>query len=449
MTSRHKKKARNVKSTVNRRQFLRYSGALGATGAIGPGLLGLQSGCQPQSRPTTVLPFENGARPMVQFPEKRPLMQLTARPVQLETPFSVFDGDILTPNDAHYVRYHNAFMFGHEPVGPQSIDEKTFTIHVEGNVTTPLTLTVADLKANFQQREIIAVNQCSGNSRGFFTPRVRGGQWANGAMANARWTGVALSDVLNAAGVGSSALQVVFNGLDEAHVGHHNDAHAEGGTPDFEKAIDMPLAMNGEVMLAYAMNGEELPMLNGFPVRVVVPGYYATYWVKHVNHITVVDVPNTSFYMQQAYRIPDNACACVPAGTTPTSTVPIGKLNVRSFITNLTDGQKLSYFSQMMFGTTVSGIAFDGGSGIAKVEFSHDGGANWRTARLGADHGKYSFRKWQISLSPVPFLPLPAGTHKLMVRATSNSGETQPMEPRWNPSGYMRNNVESITISIG
>lgn len=445
-------KWKRSKTEMNRRQFLRYTGTAGAVGLLGPNVasaafFGGGGGYTPAAGTMITQPFENGLRPVVQYPEKRPLIQLTSRPPQLETPFSVFDGSVLTPNDAHYVRYHNSFILGVEPTGPQTIDEKTFHLHVEGNVTTPLELTVADLKANYPKREIVAVNQCSGNSRGFFAPRVRGGQWGNGAMGNSRWTGVFLKDILNKAGVGSGALQVVFNGLDNIHT-HHDDgvhpAHSTADSIDFEKTLNLALAMNGEVMVAYAMNGEELPMLNGFPLRLVVPGYYATYWVKHLNHIRVVNEPYSTYYMSTAYRIPNNPCACVPPGTSPTSTVPIGKMNVRSFITSLTDGERISWFSIMFSGMAVRGIAFDGGSGINKVEISIDGGKRWRNAFLGRDYGKYSFRQWTASL----FFVGP-GDHTLMVRATNNAGETQPMEAKWNPSGYMRNVVEKVRVKIG
>jgi sulfite dehydrogenase (cytochrome) subunit A len=422
-------------SVLNRRQFLRYTGAAGLVGAVDSlfGRVMALGGYTPAAGTNVTMPFENGLRPVVQWPEKRPLIQLTTRATQLETPFDVFDGNVLTPNDAHYVRYHNSWLFGGEPTGPQAIDGNAFRINVGGNVTTPLSLSIADLKANFPKMEIVAVNQCSGNSRGFFAPRVRGGQWGNGAMGNARWTGVSLKNVLAKAGVGAGAVQVAFNGLDQS----------DGDSPDFEKALDVSLAMNGEVMLAYAMNGEELPMLNGFPVRLVVPGYYATYWVKHLNQITVVNAPYDTYYMTTAYRIPNTACACVPPGTVPTSTVPIGKMNVRSFITSLTDGATLSWISFFLTGMTVRGIAFDGGSGIKKVEFSSDGGSSWRAATLGLNYGNYSFRQWSIL-----FWPSGPGNFVLKVRATNNAGQTQPLDPLWNPSGFMRNVVETVRLKV-
>ncbi|MDB5636607.1 MAG: oxidase, partial [Bradyrhizobium sp.] len=275
--------------------------------------------------------------------------------------------------------------------------------------------------------ELVAVNQCSGNSRGFFMPRVAGGQLGNGAMGNARWKGVLLKAVLDKAGVQAGAKQVVFGGM---------DGPVSDKTPDFAKALDIDHARDGEVMLTYSMNGQDLPVLNGFPLRLVVPGYYGTYWVKHLNEINVVDNIFEGFWMKTAYRIPDNDCNCVEPGTAPKATIPINRFTVRSFITNVTDGTRLKAGV-----TSLKGIAFDGGNGIKDVAVSADGGKTWESARLGKDLGKYSFREWSfpVKLSEV--------THELKVRATSSDGKTQPMEALWNPAGYLRNVVETVRVT--
>ncbi len=268
------------------------------------------------------MPFANGERPLVRYPGKRPLIQLTARPPQLETPFSVFNESVITPNDAFFVRYHLAGI-------PLSIDPETFRIEVKGKVDHPLSLSLNDLKTGFEPVEIVAVHQCTGNSRGFVEPRVAGGQLGHGAMGNARWRGVPLKAVLDKAGVQAGARQVTFNGMDEPVLPE---------TPDFVKALDIEHARDGEVMIAYAMNGEDLPWLNGFPVRLVVPGHYGTYWVKHLSEITVIDRVFDGYWMTSAYRMPDNACACTEPGQKPSATTPVRRFNVRSFITNLGDG---------------------------------------------------------------------------------------------------------------
>jgi DMSO/TMAO reductase YedYZ molybdopterin-dependent catalytic subunit len=369
---------------------------------------------------TTTLPFANGVRPLVRYPGKRPLIRLTYRPPQLETPFSVFNEGAITPNDAFFVRYHLAGI-------PVSVDLDAFRIEVKGKVDHPLTLSLTELKSGFEPVEIVAVNQCSGNSRGFFEPRVAGGQFGNGAMGNARWRGVPLKAILDKAGVQAGSRQVTFDGLDEPILPE---------TPDFVKALDIEHARDGEVMIAYGMNGEDLPWLNGYPVRLVVPGYYGSYWVKHLNEITVIDSVFEGFWTKSAYRIPDNSCACTEPGQPPAASVPIKRFDVRSFITNLADGAKISARRD----TLVKGIAFDGGYGITDVLLSADAGQTWSETKLGPDLGRYSFREWQT------VVPLPRGYHALAVRAINRIGQSQPAAPLWNPPGYMRNVVETVHV---
>ena len=222
--------------------------------------------------------------------------------------------------------------------------------------------------------EIVAVNQCSGNSRGFVEPRVGGGQFGHGAMGNARWRGVALKTLLEKAGPKPGAQSVAFNGL---------DSPVAPETPDFVKALDLGHAGDGEVMLAYAMNGEDLPWLNGFPLRLVVPGCYGTYWVKHLNDIEVLDSDFSGFWMSSAYRIPDNDCVCVTPGAPKGATRPIKRLNVRSFVTRPAEDAKVA--AHVAF--EVRGIAFDGGHGhrsraaLSRRRRELDRGSAWRGSR--------------------------------------------------------------------
>ncbi|VVE88993.1 molybdopterin-dependent oxidoreductase [Pandoraea bronchicola] len=405
---------------VSRRRFLRRAGALGVGASLaGRALDVLAATAAPQ---TVTLPFANGERELVAYPQKRPLIRLTARPPQLETPFEVFNDGLITPNDAFFVRYHLAGI-------PTDIDPAKHRIRVGGSVAKPLDISLASLKKDFGAPvEIVAVHQCSGNSRGFFEPRVGGGQIANGAMGNARWRGIPLKRILERAGVSSSAKQVTFEGLDRPIV---------PATPEFVKALDLDHAMDGEVMVAFAMNGQDLPMLNGFPVRLVVPGYYGTYWVKHLADINVIDKVFDGFWMATAYRIPDNDCNCVAPGKAPEKTKPIGRFTVRSFVTSHTDGQRVAAGKALR----VRGIAFDGGEGIRDVQFSADGGQTWQAAQLGNELSKYSFREWTASFTP----PQP-GEYALKVRATNRAGVSQPLQSLWNPAGYLRNGVETVRV---
>lgn len=367
------------------------------------------------------LPFDRGRRPLVAFPQKRPLMMMTARPPQLETPFSVFNEHIFTPNDAFFVRWHLANI-------PQAIDLNTFRLTIHGRVKHRISFSLDDLHHQFEQVEIAAVCQCSGNSRGFFQPRVPGGQWGNGAMGNARWQGVRLRDLLDKAGLQADALQVRFDGLDRP---------VAADTPDFQKSLNLDDAIQDTVLVAHSMNGNPLPMLNGFPLRLVVPGWYATYWVKMLNDIEVLNEADHNFWTSHAYRLPADPCHCTQPGEEVANTVPMGKMNVRSFVTNVEQGQRIGAGKPF----TVKGIAFDQGYGIDRVLLSADGGRTWQTARLGHDYGNFSFRPWEAA-----FVPKPGRAYALQSLAINRLGETQRLSARWNAGGYLRNAVETITV---
>jgi len=396
---------------MRRREFLIGGTALGSAMLAGA----------PALAQTVTLPFANGTRPVAAYPQKRPLIVMTTRPVQLETPMSIFNEGAFTPNDAFFVLWHLAGV-------PTDIDVNAFRISVHGLVSTPLQVSVADLKSSYDAIEVAAVCECSGNSRGFFNPRVPGGQWGNGAMGNALWKGVRLRDILTKAGIATGAVQVRFNGVDQPVL---------PATPDFMKSLDMDLAMSDNVIIAYSMNGADLPVLNGYPVRLIVPGYFATYWVKMLNDVEVLSEPDQNFWMKTAYRIPADPCGCQQPGST-VKTIPINRLTVRSFITSVTDGARVRAGA-----LTVSGIAFDSGYGIQSVLFSSDGGTHWTPATLGKDYGKYSFRPWQAR-----FTPQAGRQYTLASLAMNTIGEAQRLDnPVWNPGGYLRNTVETVRVS--
>lgn len=354
------------------------------------------------------------------FPQKGAMILQRSRPPLLETPFEVFDQGVFTPNNRFFVRWHWAMI-------PTAVNVETFRLRVRGHVNQPLSLALPEL-LSLPRVELAAVNQCSGNSRGFFQPRVAGGEWANGAMGNARWTGVRLKDVLDRAGVKAGAVAVRFNGMDEPLL---PDA------PDFMKSLDLDHARDGEVMIAYGMNGEQLPLLNGFPLRLVVPGWYSTYWVKMLNDIEVLDTPDDNYWTKTAYTIPDTPHASMEPGQTGVKMVPINRMVPRSFITNVKAGDTLRVGAP----TTVRGIALGGDTGVARIDFSSDGGATWHNAALDSDEGKYSFRRWQAA-----FTPAARGNCTLMVRCTNSDGVAQPDRPNWNPAGFMRNVIETTTV---
>ena len=351
---------------------------------------------------------------------KDSMLLLADRPPNLETPLKYFLKDY-TPNDVFFVRWHLSGL-------PDNVNTDTFRLRVGGNVSKEVALSINDLKTKFTPFTITALCQCSGNSRSFFDPRVQGGQWKNGAMGNAKWTGVRLKDLLKYAGAKEGSKEVSFNGLDVPPM---------PTVPDFEKSLAYDHAIDGEVMIAYEMNGEPLPLLNGYPLKLVVPGWYATYWVGMLSNIEVHKNAFNGFWMTKAYLVPKG----VPNGnespeSIDTNVEPISVMNVRSLFVSPEPNQTIQAGKQ----TDIQGLAFDGGFGITNVELSADSGKTWLPAKLDPDLGKYSWRRWHYS-----FAPAQKGNYSLYVKATNLKGDTQPMK-QWNHSGYMRNEIEILPL---
>ena len=409
---------RELTDASSRRQFLSTLISLGGFVAVGRAV---GYSFEVPAAFASAGPSDSAGPEMARYPEKTELILLTDRPPQLETPLRYFRTD-LTPNDAFFVRWHLSGI-------PTTVDLRTFRLEVGGHVKKPLSLSLNDLQTKFEPVSVVALTQCAGNSRGLFEPRVPGGQWGNGAMGNARWRGARLKDVLDAAGVMPGAIQVGLHGLDVPTLPK---------TPRFEKSLQIDHARDGEVMVAYEMNGAPLPMLNGCPIRLVVPGWYATYWVKALSSVTVLDQPLKSFWMDKAYRIPDNPQANEEPQHLSAVTVPINRMSVHSIFVSPEPGEQLRAGQRY----ELAGVANDGTSGIRKVEVSKDGGQSWSDATLGPDLGKYSWRLWQAEWTP------PAkGTYRLMVRATNSAGETQSTT-QWNRSGYQRDVIEHLDVTV-
>jgi DMSO/TMAO reductase YedYZ molybdopterin-dependent catalytic subunit len=407
--------SKNIIYNPSRRRFLQSAGILAGVVATFPAwadtFVNLDLPGGPDRRELTKA-----------FPQKAQMILQRTRPPLLETPWNVFDRGVFTPNNQFFVRWHWAAI-------PQKVDVATFKITVRGHVNRVLSLSLADLLA-MPRVELVAVTQCSGNSRGLFQPRVTGAQWQNGAMGNARWRGVRLRDVLDRAGVKAGAVAVRSSGLDGALV---------EGAPKFMKPLDIDHARDGEVMLAFQMNGEQLPLLNGFPVRLIVPGWYGDYWVKMLNDIEVLDAPDENYFEKTAYRVPDTPHANVRPGETGFKTVPVSRMVPRSFFTNVTEKTTVKSGAAL----PVRGIAFGGDCGVSRVELSTDGGHSWQNTALGRDEGKYSFRQWNTQVTA----PRP-GKLTLQVRCTNTRGEVQPAEPNWNGGGFMRNVIERIQLTV-
>ena len=359
---------------TSRREFLKTSAGGVLLAGVGPLASDLAHAVVPGLPPE----LPEGAREsavLEALPGKFPLIKKTYRPPNFETPVEYFR-EVFTPNKAFFVRYHLA--------GIPEVDAARWRLKVGGDAAaTPFELGLDELKRDFEPVEVVAVCLCSGNRRGMFQPHVPGVEWGPGAMGNARWKGARLKDLLAKVGIKKEAVEVAFDGADRPAIDK---------TPDFIKSIPTAKALDENTLVAYEMNGEPIPHWNGFPARIVVPGWTATYWMKHVTEINALSAPFQGFWMKSAYRIPKGKFPIVDRFITQETeaNTPITEMVVASLITSLSPGQKVR--RGQMF--DVAGIAWDGGYGIARVEVSLDGGQTWRTAELGKDYGRFSFRPW-------------------------------------------------------
>ncbi len=369
-------------------------------------------------------PIDNRKVSTVAFPEKRPLIMYSDRPPLLETPREVFTS-ALTPNDQFFVRWHM-------PDIPTHIDPDTFTISVNGLVEKELKISLNELKTKFEQVEVTAVLQCGGNSRSAFTPIAGGIQWGSGAMGCATWKGVRLSDILDHAGLKRDAEWIGFNGSEKA-------AYYE--TPNFVRELHLD-ELDDHVILAYEMNGEDLPYLNGYPLRLIIPGTYSDSWVKMLSNITVTNKYKHLFFMDVAYRVPDNKCECETPQKKAPKTKPIRKMNVKSVIGYPTNGAKINNKSAVV----VRGVAWDDGHGIQDVMISLDGGKTWDKALLDDGKlGRYAYRTFRYTFKPLEF-----GEKTIMAKAINKIGQEQPFdkEIKWNHGGYKYNGIDKVTVEV-
>jgi DMSO/TMAO reductase YedYZ molybdopterin-dependent catalytic subunit len=357
------------------------------------------------------------------LPGKKPLIRLTYRPPNYETPLEYFRTAI-TPNDAFFVRYHLSVI--------PEIDAGAWRLGVGGEGADHGTeLTLDDLK-RMPPAEVVAVNQCSGNRRGLFQPHVPGVEWGYGAMGCARWKGARLKDVLDKVGLKKEAIEIAFDGADSG---------ITDKTPDFVKSIPVWKAVEDTTLIAYEMNEVPLPHWNGFPARLVVPGWTGTYWMKHLTSISARTRPEGSFWMHAAYRVPLGKFPVVARFTSQetAANTPITEMVVNSVITAPEQG------AQIKAGATVqvSGIAWDGGYGISTVEISIDDGKTWSAATLGEDLGRYAFRTFSFK-----FPAKGKGKHTVAARAFNKIGQSQTTELIPNPAGYHHNVIHSVSFDV-
>jgi DMSO/TMAO reductase YedYZ molybdopterin-dependent catalytic subunit len=403
-------------STLDRRRFLRATVAAAATMAA------TRAALAQAAAPNLPAALPEGVRAnavLDALPGKRPLIKLSYRPPNYETPLEYFRTAI-TPTDAFFVRYHLSVI--------PEVDAKTWKISVGGEgANGQAEITLADLRA-MPAVEVVAVNQCSGNRRGLFQPHVPGVEWGYGAMGCARWKGVRLKDILDKVGLKKEAIEIVVDGADGPPIDK---------TPDFVKSIPVWKAMEESTLIAYEMNGAPLPHFNGAPARLIVPGWTGTYWMKHIVSIKAVTKPEAGYWMNPAYRLPLGKFPMVARFVSQETAVntPITEIMVNSLITSHADG------AMVRAGTPVSGIVWDGGYGIRTVDISTDDGKSWRPATLGEDLGPYAFRTFSFPLSG-------EGKVTVMARASNAIGQTQTASLIHNPAGYHHNVIHSVSLVV-
>ncbi|MCW9027174.1 MAG: molybdopterin-dependent oxidoreductase [Thiovulaceae bacterium] len=397
---------------MQRREFLKTSLVASTV------LLGLPLGASQIRQP-----LDNYKISKYIFPEKNPLIAHSDRPPLLETPRSSFTSAI-TSNKDFFVRWHSPKIKTHTFISG-------YRIAISGEVNEPLYISLDSLKNDFEAVEITAVLQCGGNSRSAFVPTTSGIQWGSGAMGCAKWRGARLKEVLKKAGLKSDAKWINFNGSDEA-------AFYKAPRLIRELKID---EIDDNIIIAYEMNGEDLPYLNGYPVRLVIPGWYSDSWVKMLSEIRVTKDYRPLYYMDSAYTVPDNETESESHDKPAKKRKPITAVNTKSYIGFPTRDTKVKANEN----TTLKGVAFDGGSGIKEVLISADKGKTWEKSKLGKELSKFAFREFEYN-----FQPKHSGKLTLMAKAVNNLGEEQPFahEVLWNKGGYKYNGIDSVTFEV-
>lgn len=337
-----------------------------------------------------------------------------AHPLNCETSIPALIGGVVMPNARFYVRNH---------FETPRLDPMSWRLEVKGLVERPLRLSLRDLH-NLSSETLVATLECAGNGRCAFDPPADGEQWQLGAVSTAEWTGVPLAEILDRAGLTPPAVEIVFRGADQGDVGDANDPIR------FERSLPVTDVGQSSSLLAYAMNGEPLPLEHGYPLRLIVPGWYAVASVKWLTEIEAIGSPFTGFFQAKryVYEIQRN-------GTVARE--PVRLQQVRSVITQPSAGQQVTPGDLV-----VRGVAWSGTAPIDKVEVSIGGGA-WRQARLIGQRHRHSWQWWEL----LTRIDNPGET-TLRARATDLAGRTQPERPRWNRLGYGGNAVQNVPLLI-
>jgi DMSO/TMAO reductase YedYZ molybdopterin-dependent catalytic subunit len=339
-------------------------------------------------------------------------------PLNLEMPFDKLEG-FITPVESFYVRTHFPIP---------SIERDAWWLHVEGEVEHPFTINYEEL-LDLESVTTPATLECAGNNRNLLEPKVKGVQWGLGAVGTANWTGVPLSILLDRAGVKRNACEVILEGSDH---GVLDDPKSPPGELTFARSVPLKKAQE-DVLLAYKMNGEDLPPENGFPVRAIVPGWYAMASVKWLKRVIVTDQAFGGYYQTIDY-------AYWKRWEQVAERAPLAELQVKAQIARPTAGEIIPANS----GVRVNGAAWASEVAIAKVELSTDGGATWNDVKLLGEPRPNAWRLWEFNWQT----PSAPGMRSLVVRATDSLGRTQPVQHDPDRGTYMINHLLPIEVEV-
>ena len=408
------------KATTDRRGFLKGAGLTAIAAAVGapiPFHRNFPAGLIPSALAETTEAFI--------LEGKDGLLVLNDRPINAETPAHLLDDDV-TPNSRHFVR-NNGLL----PPMAEQMDASGWTLTVDGEVDKPLNLTLDDLQRDFKPVKLKLQLECGGNGRSSFNPPATGNQWTVGAIGNAEWTGVRYRDLLKAAGVKKSAVYTGHYGMD-LHLSRNPEK------VPISRGVPISKAMEEHSIIAYEMNGEPIPKYNGFPVRIVCPGWPASTSQKWLNRIWIRDVVHDGPKMTgTSYRVPRYPVA--PGQKVPDEDfVIIESMPVKSLITSPAADTALT--SRKL---SVRGHAWAGDRNIKAVDISLDFGKTWIKTKLNRPPNKYSWQTWTASVE----FPQ-AGYYEIWSRATDEKGEMQPFAVSWNPKGYLSNVMHRVHVTV-
>jgi DMSO/TMAO reductase YedYZ molybdopterin-dependent catalytic subunit len=340
-------------------------------------------------------------------------------PLNLEMPFSTLSG-FTTPNESFYVRCHFPIP---------EIAASAWRLNVEGEVEKPFELTYEEL-LQLESRTISATLECAGNNRIFLEPKVKGVQWGLGAVGNASWTGVPLSAVLDRAGLKAGAMEVILEGADEGEIAN---PPRPAGKIHFARSLPLSKARD-DVLLAYEMNGEKLSASHGFPLRAIVPGWYAVASVKWLRRIIVTDKVFAGYYQSIDYTYWERTDGGLP------TLKPLAEQQIKAEISRPASGEVVAANSTIR----IHGAAWCCDAEITEVDISVDSGVTWNSARLSDDPVKNAWRLWEYDWRT----PARPGPQTLLARATDSRGRIQPSGRDQDHGTYMINHVLPIQIEI-